>query len=41
MLHAGLRVGEAIALKWGAIDRDGKFLTVQESSWQGILGTPK
>jgi integrase len=41
MLHAGLRVGEAIALKWGCIDWNGKFLTVQESSWQGILGTPK
>ena len=41
MLHAGLRVGEAIALKWGNIDWSGKFLTVQESSWQGILGTPK
>jgi len=41
MLHAGLRAGEAIALKWGNIDRNGKFLTVQESSWQGILGTPK
>ena len=41
MLHAGLRIGEAIALKWGAIDWNGKFLTVQESSWQGIVGTPK
>lgn len=41
MLHAGLRIGEAIALKWGGIDWNGKFLTVQESSWQGIVGTPK
>ena len=41
MLHAGLRIGEAIALKWGAIDWNGKFLNVQESSWQGIVGTPK
>ena len=41
MLHAGLRVGEAIALKWGNIDWNGKFLTVQESSWKGILSTPK
>jgi Site-specific recombinase XerD len=41
MLYAGLRVGEAVALKWGCIDWNGKFLSVQESSWQGILGTPK
>ena len=41
MLYAGLRVGEAIALKWGSIDWNGKFLMVNESSWQGILGTPK
>jgi len=41
MTYAGLRIGEAIALKWGNIDWNGKFLTVQESSWQGILGTPK
>jgi integrase len=41
MLYAGLRVGEAVALKWGCIDWNGKFLSVQESSWQGIVGTPK
>lgn len=41
MTCAGLRVGEAIALKWGGIDWNGKFLTVQESSWQGHVGTPK
>ena len=41
MLYAVLRVGEAIALKWGSIDWNGKFLSVQESSWQGIIGTPK
>ena len=41
MTYAGLRVGEAIALKWGNIDWNGKFLMVQEASWKGILGTPK
>ena len=41
MTSAGLRVGEAIALKWGIIDWNGKFLMVQEASWKGILGTPK
>ena len=41
MTYAGLRLGEAIALRWENIDWNGKFLTVQESSWQGIVGTPK
>jgi len=41
MTYAGLRLGEAIALRWENIDWNGKFLTVQESSWKGILGTPK
>jgi integrase len=41
MPYVGLRVGEAIALKWGSIDWNGKFLIIQEASWKGILGTPK
>ena len=30
-IHAGLRIGEAIALKWGDIDHNGRFLTVHRS----------
>jgi integrase len=41
MTYAGLRIGEALALKWGCIDWNGKILTVQESSRQGHVGTPK
>jgi integrase len=41
MTYAGLRVGEAIALRWGNIDWNGRFLTIQEASWKGIVGTPK
>lgn len=41
LTFTGLRVGEAIALKWGNIDWNGKFLTVQESSWEGHVTSPK
>lgn len=41
LTFTGLRVGEAIALKWGAIDWNGKYLTVNESSWQGHITSPK
>jgi integrase len=41
LTFTGLRVGEAIALKWGNIDWNGKYLTVQESSWEGHVTSPK
>lgn len=41
MTFTGLRVGEAIALEWGTIDWNGKFLTVLKSSWQENVTSPK
>ena len=41
MTFTGLRLGEALGLEWGDIDWHGKFVTVQRSSSQGRLTTPK
>jgi integrase len=41
LTFTGLRIGEAIALEWGDIDWNGKFLTVHKSDWQGHVTSPK
>jgi len=41
LARTGLRIGEAIALKWGDIDYLGKFITVRRSITDGIENTPK
>jgi integrase len=40
-LRTGMRTGELAALRWDAIDWQGKFIEVRHSSWRGIIGTPK
>jgi integrase len=40
-LRTGLRLGEQLALKWGDIDWNGRFLLVQRNLVNGILTTPK
>lgn len=40
-LHAGLRRGEILALRWGAIDLDARRLTVEHTAWKGELVAPK
>ncbi len=39
--EAGLRIGEARALRWDDIDVKRRVLTVARRDWQGRLGTPK
>ena len=39
--RAGLRVGEALALKWGDIDFNAGFIHVERTYSKGRLGTPK
>jgi integrase len=39
--RTGLRLGEAIALKWGDIDFKGRFIIVQRSYSRGKTETPK
>jgi integrase len=40
-LLTGMRRGELFALRWKAIDLDGRRLTVQEAVYEGSFGTPK
>src|SRR5713101_1419179 len=37
----GLRVGEAMGLRWGDIDLDRKTLTVRRDVWHGKVNSPK
>jgi len=41
LARTGLRVGEAIALKWGDVDWRGGFIEVQRAYVRGQLTTPK
>ncbi|MGE0521359.1 MAG: site-specific integrase [Candidatus Binatia bacterium] len=41
LARTGLRLGEAIALKWGDVDWRGGFIHVQRSYSRGELSTPK
>ena len=40
-LRTGMRLGEQLALKWGDIDWNGRFITVQRNIVRGTLTTPK
>lgn len=41
LARTGLRIGEAISLKWSDIDFNGRFINVQRTYSKGRLGTPK
>jgi integrase len=41
LFRTGLRLGEALALTWGCVDWNGKFLVVKQSFRRGRLDTPK
>ena len=41
LARTGLRIGEAIALKWGDIDFSGRFIKVQRSEVRGVISSPK
>ncbi|NOT55868.1 MAG: site-specific integrase [Deltaproteobacteria bacterium] len=41
LIRTGLRLGEAIALQWGDLDAQSRFLTVQRNWVDGQLTTPK
>jgi integrase len=40
-LRTGLRLGELIALQWGDVDWNGRFLAVRRNLVQGVLTSPK
>lgn len=39
--RTGLRLGELLALQWGALDFQGRFLLVQRNYTHGKVTTPK
>lgn len=41
LARTGLRLGEALALRWGDIDHNGSFISVRRSFSDGFLTTPK
>jgi len=41
LARTGLRIGEAVALQWGDIDFEGRFINVQRNWVDGHLTTPK
>lgn len=41
LARTGLRIGEALALKWGDIDFNGGFIHVEKTYTKGRMGTPK
>ncbi len=41
LVRAGLRVGEAVALQWGDVDFQGRFLHVQRNYVDGHIYSPK
>ena len=41
LARTGMRLGEALGLKWGDIDFNSRFITVQRSLSKGRLSTPK
>jgi len=40
-VRTGMRKGELIALQWGDIDWNGKFIEVRRNAWEGRITTPK
>ncbi|MEI6126711.1 MAG: tyrosine-type recombinase/integrase [Pseudomonadota bacterium] len=41
LARTGMRIGEALALQWGDIDFNGRFITIQRNIARGKVGTPK
>jgi len=41
LARTGMRIGEALALQWGDIDFNGRFIEVQRSIVRGTVSTPK
>jgi integrase len=41
LARTGLRIGEALALKWEDIDFNGRFIEVQRTVYKGKIGSPK
>lgn len=41
LARTGMRIGEALALQWGDIDFNGRFIQVRRSDVRGIISTPK
>jgi integrase len=41
LARTGIRIGEALALKWGDIDFNGRFIEVKRSIVRGRISTPK
>lgn len=40
-LRTGMRIGEILALEWRHVDLDRRLITVEQSIFRGVLGTPK
>jgi len=41
LARTGVRIGEAIALRWGDIDFNGRFIKVERTYYKGRMGTTK
>ncbi len=41
LARTGMRIGEALALQWGDIDFNGRFIQVRRSVVRGVVSTPK
>jgi len=41
LVRTGLRIGEALALRWGDVDFNGRFIEVKRSVVRGRISTPK
>jgi integrase len=41
LARTGMRIGEALAVKWGDIDYNGRFIKVERSIVRGEISTPK
>lgn len=41
LARTGMRIGEALALQWGDIDFNGRFIQVRRSTVRGVISTPK
>jgi integrase len=41
LARTGMRIGEALALQWGDMDFNGRFIQVRRSVVRGVISTPK